>query len=173
MVGVVFIAPNHFLAVVSFLPTANGLCPLPGRSAPAHQRLKTQQSAVTAISATTMHLMCRQMSGTIVTDGLAVHPRRSMRMLKFILPNPLPSGFLVHHRLDGPRLRADGPRLVSDGARFSIGRFVVLSYVFAVFLSVEHPDVADGPPQGPGRSAHRCFSKHLLLPGIIYGISDS
>jgi hypothetical protein len=42
-----------------------------------------------------------------------------------------------------------------------------------VFLSEGHPDVVDGPPQGPGRSALRCFSKKLLLSGIIYDISDS
>jgi hypothetical protein len=36
--------------------------PWSGRSAPAHQRLKTQRSAVTAISMAILHLMCRQMS---------------------------------------------------------------------------------------------------------------
>jgi hypothetical protein len=50
---------------------------------------------------------------------------------------------------------------------------VVLTYVFAVFLSEAHPGVTDDPPQGPGRSAHMCFSKKLLLSGIIYGIPDS
>jgi hypothetical protein len=62
VVGVVFIAPNHFLAVAPFLPTADGPRPWSGRSAPAHQRLKTQLSAVTAISTTILHLMRRQMS---------------------------------------------------------------------------------------------------------------
>jgi hypothetical protein len=62
VVGVVFIAPNHFLAVASFLPTADGPRPWSGRSAPPHQRLKSQWSAVTAISTTIMHLMHRQMS---------------------------------------------------------------------------------------------------------------
>jgi hypothetical protein len=81
--------------------------------------------------------------------------------------------FLVLHRPDGPRLRPDGPRLVSDGARFFIGRSVVLTCVYAVFLSEGHPGVADGPSQGPGRSALRCFSKKLLLSGIIYRILDS
>jgi hypothetical protein len=70
-------------------------------------------------------------------------------------------------------LRPDGPRLVSDGARFSFGQSVVLTCVFVVFLSEAHPGVAYGPPQGPGRSAHRCFSKKLLLSRIIYGIPDS
>jgi hypothetical protein len=32
--------------------------------------------------------------------------------------------------------------------------------------------VADGPPQGPGRSALRRISKTVLLSGIIYGIPD-
>jgi hypothetical protein len=59
--------------------------------------------------------------------------------------------------------RPDGPRLVSDGARFSIGWSMVLTCVFAMFLSEAHPGVADGPPQGPRRSAHMCFSKKLLL----------
>jgi hypothetical protein len=67
----------------------------------------------------------------------------------------------------------DNPRLVSDGARFSIGQSVVLTCVYAVFLSEAHFRVADGPPQGPGRSARRCFSKKLLLSRIIYGIPDS
>jgi hypothetical protein len=50
VVGVVFIATNHFLVVASFLPTADGPCSWSRRSAPAHQRLKSQQLAVTAIS---------------------------------------------------------------------------------------------------------------------------
>jgi hypothetical protein len=50
VVGVVFIALNHFLVVAPFLPTADDPCPWSGRSAPAHQRLKSQWSAVMAIS---------------------------------------------------------------------------------------------------------------------------
>jgi hypothetical protein len=41
--------PSHCL----FLPTVDGLRPWSGRSAPAHQRLKSQRSAVTAISTAT------------------------------------------------------------------------------------------------------------------------
>jgi hypothetical protein len=62
VVGVVFIAPNHFLAVAPFLPTANGPRSWSGWSAPAHQRLKSQRLAATTISTATLHLMCRQMS---------------------------------------------------------------------------------------------------------------
>jgi hypothetical protein len=55
VVGVVFIATNHFLAVAPFLPTADGPRPWSGRSAPVYQRLKSQRSAVTAISTAIMH----------------------------------------------------------------------------------------------------------------------
>jgi hypothetical protein len=58
VVGVVFIATNHFLAVAPILPTADGPRPWSGRSAPTDQRLKTQRSAVIAI----LHLMRRQLS---------------------------------------------------------------------------------------------------------------
>jgi hypothetical protein len=50
---VVFIATNHFLAVASFLSTVDDPRPWSGWSAPAHQRLKSQRSAVTAISTAT------------------------------------------------------------------------------------------------------------------------
>jgi hypothetical protein len=55
VVGVVFIATNHFLAVAPFLSIADGPRLWSGRSAPAHQRLQSQRSAVTAISTATMH----------------------------------------------------------------------------------------------------------------------
>jgi hypothetical protein len=70
VVGVVFIASNHFLAVAPFLLTVDGPRPWSERFAHAHQRLKSQQSAVTAIE----HLMRRQMSHKAVADGPAVHP---------------------------------------------------------------------------------------------------
>jgi hypothetical protein len=54
-------------------------------------------------------------------------------------------------------MRPDGPHLVSDGARFSIGQSIVLTCVYAVFLSEAHFGVADGPQQGPGRSALSLF----------------
>jgi hypothetical protein len=125
VVEVVFIAINHFLAVAPFLPTADGPRPWSRRSAPTHQQLKSQRSAVTAISTSIVHLMCRQISDKAVTDGPTVHPRRSARTLKMHFTEPVTFGFLGFQRLDGPRLRPNGPRLVPDGARFSIGQSVV------------------------------------------------
>jgi hypothetical protein len=93
VVGVVFIAPNHFLAVAPFLPTADGPRPWSRRSAPAHQRLKSQRSAVTAISTATEHLMRRQMSDKAVADGPIVHLGRSARTLKIHFTEPVTFGF--------------------------------------------------------------------------------
>jgi hypothetical protein len=77
--------------------------------------------------------------------------------MNFTEPVTFGGFFLVLQRSDGPRLRPDGPRLVSDGACFSFRRSVVLTYVFAEFLSEAHPSVADGPSQRPERSTHMCF----------------
>jgi hypothetical protein len=93
------------------------------------------------------------MSGTTVADGPVVHPGWSARTLKIHFTEPVTFGFSGFLRSDGPRLRPDGPRLVSDSARFFIERSVVLTCVYAVFLSEGHIGVADGPPQGPGRSS--------------------
>jgi hypothetical protein len=62
VVGVVFIATNHFLAVAPILPTADGPRPGPDGPPPAHQWLKTQRSTVTVISTAILHLMHHQMS---------------------------------------------------------------------------------------------------------------
>jgi hypothetical protein len=93
VVGVVFIASNHFLVVASFVSTADGPRSWSGQSAPAHQRLKSQRSAVTVISTTIVHLMRRQMSDKAVADGLVVHSRRSARTLKMNFTEPVTFGF--------------------------------------------------------------------------------
>jgi hypothetical protein len=93
VVGVVFIAINHFLAVAPFLPTADGSRPWFGRSASAHQWLRSQWSAVTTISTAIKHLMRRQMSDKIVVDSPAVHPGRSAGTLKMIFTEPVTFGF--------------------------------------------------------------------------------
>jgi hypothetical protein len=89
VVGVVYIATNHFLAVAPFLPTMDGPRPWSGRSAPAHQWLKLQRSAVTATSTVIVHLMRRQMSDKEITDGPTVHPERSTWTLKMHFTEPV------------------------------------------------------------------------------------
>jgi hypothetical protein len=93
VVGVVFIASNHFLVVAPFLPTADGPRPWSRRSAPAHQRLKSQRSTVTAISTAIDLLMRRLMSDKAIADGPAVHPGRSARTLEMNFTEPSPLGF--------------------------------------------------------------------------------
>jgi hypothetical protein len=125
VVGVVFIATNHFLVVAPILPTADGPRPWSKRSAPAHQRLKTQRSAVTAISTAILHLMRRQMSdkGSRGRSGRAPRTVREDAIIHFT--EPVTFGFFGSSPIDGPRLRPDGPRVVSDGACFSSGRSIV------------------------------------------------
>jgi hypothetical protein len=92
VVGVVFIASNHFLAVAPFLPTPT-VHPLSGWSAPAHQRLESQRSAVMAISMAIVHLVCCQISDKVVVDGPVVHTGPSARTLKMHFTEPVTFGF--------------------------------------------------------------------------------
>jgi hypothetical protein len=137
----------------TFLPTADGPRPWSGRSAPADQRLKTQRSAVTAISTAILHLMHRQMSDKASRRRSGRAPRTVREDAIIHLAEPVTFGFSVPHLPDGPRLSPDGPRVVSDGACSSIGRSVVETHVFILVLFEGHLGVADGPPQRPGRSA--------------------
>jgi hypothetical protein len=93
VVGVVFIASNHFLVVAPILLTADGPRPWFGRFAPAHQRLKLQRSTVTAISTAIEHLIRRQMSGKAAADVSPVHLGRSARTLKIHFTEPVTFGF--------------------------------------------------------------------------------
>jgi hypothetical protein len=97
VVGVVFIASNHFLVVAPFLLTADGPRPWSGRSGPTHQRLKTQRSAVmaisTAISTAIENLMHHQMLDKAVVNGPVVHPGRSTRTLKIHFTELVTFGF--------------------------------------------------------------------------------
>jgi hypothetical protein len=88
MVGVVFIAPNYFLAVAPFLPNADGPYPWSGRSAPAHQRPQSQRSAVTVIPMAILHLMCRQMldKGSHGRSGRAPRTVREDTIIHFSEP---------------------------------------------------------------------------------------
>jgi hypothetical protein len=93
VVGVVFIATNHFLVVAPILPTADGPRPWSGRSAPVHQWLKSQRSAVTAISTAIMHYMRRQMSdkGSRGRSGRA--PRMVLKDAIIHFTEPVTFGF--------------------------------------------------------------------------------
>jgi hypothetical protein len=144
-----------------------------GRSAPVHQRLKTQRSAVTAISTAILHLMRRQMSdkGSRGRSGRAPRTVREDAIIHFT--EPVTFGFFDS---------SPTGRSTPEAARSArgLGRSLLFLQTvrsvdmgFALVLSEGHPGVANGPPQGPGRSALCLFSKKLLLSGIIYSIPDS
>jgi hypothetical protein len=154
VVEVVFIAINHFLAVAPFLPTADGPRPWSRQSAPTHQQLKSQRSAVTAISTSIVHLMCRQISDKAVTDGPTVHPGRSARTLKMHFTKPVTFGFLGFSTVGWSAPEA-GRSALGPGWCSLLHRTVhSVNVVFEVFLSEAHPGVADGLSEGPKR-AHR------------------
>jgi hypothetical protein len=88
-------------------------------------RLKTQRSAVTAISTAILHLMRRQMSDKASRGRSGRAPRTVREDAIIHFSEPVTFGFSVPHLPDGPRLRPDGPREVSDGPCFSFGRSVV------------------------------------------------
>jgi hypothetical protein len=103
--------------------------------------------------------MRRQMSGTAVADGPVVHPRRSTRTLIIHFTEPVTFGFFWF----SPTGRS-APE--AGWSALGLGRCSLLHWTvrsvdlwFAVFLSEGHFGAADGPPQGPRRSALRCFSK--------------
>jgi hypothetical protein len=141
----------------SFLPTADGPCPWSGRSAPADQRLKTQRSAVTAISTAILHLMCRQMSdkGSRRRSGRAPRTVREDAINHFI--EPVTFGFFgsspTGQSAPEPGRSAHG----LGRCLLSLQTVRIRDMCFALVLSVGHPGVADGPPQGPGRSALSLF----------------
>jgi hypothetical protein len=85
---VVFIATNHFLAVAPILPTVDGPRPWSGRSAPAHQQLKTQRSAITTISTAILHLMRHEVSdkGSRGRSGRAPRMVREDAIIYFTEP---------------------------------------------------------------------------------------
>jgi hypothetical protein len=119
---VVFIAPNHFLAVAPFLPTADGPRPWSGRSAPAHQRLKSQRS-VTAISTAILHLMRRQMSdkGSRGWSGLAPRTVREDTIIHF----PEPVTFAFESRLGGVnRANLKFTNLITTTSRVSVRNII-------------------------------------------------
>jgi hypothetical protein len=146
VVGVVFIATNHFLAIAPILPTPDGPRPWFGWSAPAHQRLKTQRSAVTAISTAILHLMRRQMSdkGSRGRSGRAPRMVREDAIIHFT--EPVTFGFFGFSTTG--RSAFEAGRSARGLGRCLLFLRTVRSVVldFALILSKGHPGVADGPP---------------------------
>ena len=105
--------------------------------------------------------MRRQMSDKASRGRSGRAPRTVREDAIIHFSEPVTFGFSVPHLPDGPRLSPDGPRVVSDGACSSIGRSAVETCVFALVLSEGYSCVADGPPQGPGRSALGLFFKKV------------
>jgi hypothetical protein len=119
VVGVVFIATNHFLAIAFSLVTADGPRPWYGRSAPMHQWLKSQRLAVTAISMTASALN----ASSYVRQSSRGWSDRAPRTVREDAKNAFYQ--TRHLRVFLVFQRPDGPRLVSDGARFSFGQSAV------------------------------------------------
>jgi hypothetical protein len=157
VVGVVFIATNHFLAVAPILPTADGPRPWSGRSAPAHQRLKFQQSAVTAISTAIMHLMHRQMSYKGSRGRSSRAPRTVREDAKIHFTEPVTFRFFGSSPTGWSAPEAE--RSVRGLGRCLLFLRTVrnVDLDFCIILSEGHPGVGDGPPQGPERSALSLF----------------
>jgi hypothetical protein len=150
----------------SILRTADGPPAWSERSAPIDQRLKTQRSAVTAISTAILHLMRRQMLDKASRRWSGRAPRTVREDAIIHFSEPVTFGFFGSSPTGrsapetGRSARGLGRSLLSSG------RSVVQTWIFALVLSEGHPGVADDM-----RLA--CFSKKLLLFGIIYGIPDS
>jgi hypothetical protein len=77
----------------SILPTANGPPSWSGRSAPVDQRLKTQRSAVMAISTAILHLMHRQMSDKVSRGRSGRAPRTVREDAIIHFSEPVTFGF--------------------------------------------------------------------------------
>jgi hypothetical protein len=155
VVGVVFIATNHFLVVAPYLPTADGPRPWSGRSAPAHQWLKMQRSAVTAISTTILHLMRRQMSdkGSRGWSGRAPRTFREDAIIHFT--EPVTFGFFSFSPIGWSAPEA-------GWSAHGLGRCLLflrtvrsVDFDFLV-LSEGHPSVADGPRLGDFPKTFSC-----------------
>jgi hypothetical protein len=121
-------------------------------SAPVDQRLKMQRSAVTAISTTILHLMRHQMSDRPSRGRSGRAPRTVHEAAIIHSSEPVTFGFF--RSLPTGR-SAPEARRSERGLRRS-----------ALILRTVRRKGPDGP-----RLA--CFSKKLLLSGIIYGILDS
>jgi hypothetical protein len=101
--------------------------------------------------------MRRQMSDK-ASRGWSARLARTVREAAIIhFSEPVTFGFFGFLPTGRSAPEAGRSAEVSDGQLFSSGRSIVHTWIFALVLSECHPRVADGPPQGPGRSALGLF----------------
>ena len=131
----------------AFLPSADGPPSWCGRSAPVDQRLKMQRSAVTAISTAILHLMRRQMSDKAVRGRSGRAPWTVREDAKITFYRTVTFGFFWFSPT-----RRSAPGLGRCSLLYRTVRSVDMC-----LCSVPIRGVADGPPQGPGRSALSLF----------------
>ena len=137
----------------SILPTADGPPTWSGRSAPVDQRLKMQRSAVTVISTAILHLMRRQMSDR-ASCGRSARLVRTVREAAIIhFSEPVTFGFFGFSPT-GRSAPEAGRSAQGLGRSLLFLRTVHSTDLDFCIGSVRGSiGVADGPPQGPGRSA--------------------
>jgi hypothetical protein len=145
-----------------------------GRSAPVDQRLKMQQSAVTAISTAILHLMCRQMSDK-ASRGRSGHASRTVRKDAIIhFSEPVTFGFFGSSPT-GRSAPEAGRSAQGLGRSLLFLRTVRSVDLYFCIGSVRGSSWCGGRSAARARTVHAwpVFSKKLLLSGIIYGIPDS
>jgi hypothetical protein len=158
----------------SILLSADGPPAWSGRSAPVDQRLKTQRSAVTAISTAILHLMRRQMSDK-ASRGRSGRAPRTVRE-DAIIHFSEPVTFGVFGSSPTGRSAPEVGRSARDNGRSLLFLRTVRSadldflHWFCPRVILVLQTVRRKGPDGP-RLVY--FSKKLLLSRIIYGIPDS
>jgi hypothetical protein len=158
----------------SILPTADGPPAWPGRSAPVDQRLKTQRSAVTAISTAISHLMRCQMSDE-ASRGRSARLARTVREAAIIhFSEPVTFGFFgfspTGRSAPEAGRSAQGLRRSALFLRTVHSADLDFLHWFCPSVILVSRTVRRKGPDGPRLA---CFSKKLLVSGIIYGIPDS
>ena len=158
----------------SILPTADGPPAWSGWSAPVDQRLKTQRSAVTAISTTILHLMRRQMSDK-PSRGRSGHAPRTVREPAIIHSSkPVTFGFFGTLPTERSAPEA-GQSARGHGRSLLFLRTVRSVDLYFCIGSVRGSSWCCGRSAARARTvrAWPVFPKKLLVSGIIYGIPDS
>jgi hypothetical protein len=102
VVGVVFIAPNHFLAVAPIPPTADGPRSWSGRSVLLVRTVcpctsTTEIATVSSNDYINGYRAFNALSDKAVVDSPNVHPGRSARTLKMNYTEPVTFGFFLFY----------------------------------------------------------------------------